>query len=112
MGRVTTETILSTREREITPLIKEVLAILRGHPETERCRVFLYGSWVSMNARPTSDVDIAVLGKGPIDEMVFLKIREEVDSLPTLRAIDIVDLGRADKEFRERILRESEELFL
>jgi len=112
MGKGLSETILLTKEREINPLIKEIIAILGRHLEAERYRVFLYGSWASMNARPTSDIDIAVLGEGPIDEMVFLRVREEIDNLPTLRSIDIVDLAKADREFRDAVLRESEELFL
>jgi len=112
MGKVSAETIQITKEKEITPLIEEILAVLRRQLKKNHYRVFLFGSWASLNARTTSDIDIAILGTAPINDITFLNIREEIDNLPTLRGIDIVDLSKADKEFRDAVLEESEELFL
>jgi predicted nucleotidyltransferase len=106
------QAVLRTKVKEINPLIAQILAILKRYLKNDRYRVFLYGSWASMHARPTSDIDIAILGMRPVTDAVFLKIREEIDNLPTLRSIDIVDLSRADRNFRDAVLRESEELCL
>lgn len=112
MGKVSGEVILNTKKKEIAPLLEEILGVLRRYLEKGRYRIFLYGSWASLQARPTSDLDIAVLGSKPIDDMIFLKIKEELDNLPTLRTVDIVDLGRAEKVFRDNVLGDSEELSL
>ena len=112
MDKESGQAVLRTKVKEINPLIAQILAILKSYLENGQYRIFLFGSWASMHARPTSDIDIALLGTRPVIDAVFLKIREEIDSLPTLRSIDIVDLSRTDTKFKDAVLRESQELYL
>ena len=113
MGKVSDNSIiLNARATQIESLLEDILGVLRRHLQRGRFRVFLYGSWASLSARPTSDVDIAIMGTEPVRDTIFMKIRQELENLSKLRSIDIVDLNKADREFREAVLQASEELFL
>ncbi len=46
--------------------------------------VYLFGSYATGTARPTSDIDIVIKGGRDID-----LLREEVDRIPTLKTIDL-----------------------
>lgn len=69
------------------------------------CKIYLFGSWAKKNALPTSDLDIAILGKKKNSWETMAKIRREIEDIPTLRQIDIVDLNGVEKDFRKNILR-------
>ncbi len=89
-------------ERE--EIIQEALGIIRRHLPDRGLKVFLFGSWAKGSAEPTSDIDIAILGPLPIDDLLLLRIREEINGLPTLRRIDVVDLNNTDERFRDDVL--------
>ncbi len=89
-------------ERE--EIIQEALDIIRRHLPDKELKVFLFGSWAKGSAEPTSDIDIAILGPQPIDDLLLLRIREEINGIPTLRRIDVVDLNNTDERFRDDVL--------
>jgi len=79
-------------------IIKKVTAIILEHAKPER--IYLYGSRATGDGAPTSDIDIA------FDDPDFKKthlIKEEVEKIPTLLKIDIVNLTRTEERFRKRI---------
>ena len=110
MGKIAEHAIQSIKDAEIIPLVEKVISLLRQYLRREDYRIFLFGSWVSLKARPTSDIDIAVMGRERIDESLLLLLKEKVDLLPTLRSIEIVDLNIADSAFRDAVLSEAEEM--
>ena len=69
-------------------------------------RVLWYGSWVSGTAVPRSDVDLAVAADRQIPPVLMARLREQIDALPTLRKIDLVDVHQVGDALRERILSE------
>ncbi len=85
-------------------IIKEALGIIRRHLPDRGFSVLLFGSWAKGSAEPTSDIDIAILAPRPIDDLLLLRIREEISGIPTLRRIDVVDLNDTDERFREEVL--------
>ena len=62
---------------------------------------FLFGSWASGTARVRSDVDIGIEGPLPVDAGRMALIRDAMDRLPTLYAVDVVDFGGLSPEIRE-----------
>ncbi|MGH7256651.1 MAG: nucleotidyltransferase domain-containing protein [Nitrospirales bacterium] len=96
------------KEREIRPLLRQIRQIVRMHVPDETDRVLLFGSWATLGSQPTSDVDIGILGSKPVDELAMAKIREEIERLPTLRKIEVVDLNRVEARFRESVQRHAE----
>lgn len=71
---------------------------------------YLFGSWAKGSALPTSDIDIAVGGLMPLDENKVASLRRLLETIPTLRKIDLVDLGRVDDAFRKEILKHAKPL--
>lgn len=68
-------------------------------------KILLFGSWVRGDALKTSDLDIGILGKKKVPWPVMVKILEEVEEIPTLRKIDIVDLNATEKKFKNNALK-------
>jgi len=67
-------------------------------------KIYLFGSWVNKEARSNSDLDIAIMGNKKIDWSIMAKLLNDVDDIPTLRGIDIVDLNSTSEEFRRNVL--------
>lgn len=83
--------------------IKEVIKKIRKYLP-ENYKILIFGSWAKNNALDASDIDIGILGKEAIAWNLMHKILEEVDEIPTLRSLDIVDLMSVGKNYREKIL--------
>lgn len=89
---------------DVSYIIKEVFRIIRRYLSDEY-KVFVFGSWATGSALPTSDVDIGILGNQPVPWEIMHRIRGEVEAIPTLRRIDVVDLNAKEPTFTENILR-------
>lgn len=105
---VTIAEIAEVKEKEIRPLLKRIVRIVRQHLPEASYRILLFGSWATLESLPTSDIDVGILGPGPVDELVMARIREEVDRLPTLRKIEVVDLWSVEDRFRAHAERNAE----
>lgn len=90
---------------EVKEILKKVVDIIHASLPNIEWKIFLFGSQAKHTNRPTSDIDIAIMGKTPISAEKILDIRENIDHLPTLRSIDIVDLQQTSPQFRDRILK-------
>lgn len=98
------------KEKEIRPLLVAVTRVLRRHLPDPAYRILLFGSWATLDSIPTSDVDIGILGSKPVDEVVMAQIKEEVDRLPTLRKIEVVDLQTVEDRFRANVEKHGERI--
>lgn len=78
--------------------------MIRRYPPNESYKILPFGSWATLEAAPTSDIDIAILGLTPVDPAIMSEIHEEVDELPTLRKIQVIDGVHVQERFRDRIL--------
>ena len=85
---------------EVLAIARQVAGIVRRVLDDPAYRVYLFGSWASGEAAARSDVDIGIQGPRPVSPVAMFKIREACDTLPTLRTVDIVDLGRVPPGFR------------
>ncbi len=94
-------------EREI--VLKKASKIIRKHL-SEEFRILVFGSWAKGEAMENSDLDVGILGKEkvPWDDMVH--IRQELDELPTLRSIDVVDLNSVEDNFRNNALKHAKSI--
>lgn len=80
-------------------ILKKVTAIILKHAQPER--IYLYGSQANGEATPTSDIDIAYQDEKSRKNHL---IKEEVDRLPTLLKIDVVNLSRTEDRFKKRVI--------
>lgn len=85
----------------VEKLKKEILAIINRHLDGSKYRVFFFGSRVFNKGTDRSDIDIGIEGGLPVPSKTLFDIQEEVDEIPTLYKIEIVDFGRVPKKFRE-----------
>ena len=69
-------------------------------------RIVVFGSRAAGNPRPTSDVDIGIDAGAAIDSRTMFALRERLERVRTLIAVDVVDLARVDPAFRDAVLRE------
>ncbi len=79
-------------------LIRSVVDIILKHTEPER--IYLYGSYADGQADQGSDIDIAY------DDNSFENnylIKDEIEELKTLVKIDVHNIAKAGKRFKERV---------
>lgn len=84
-------------------IIEEVKKIIRKYLD-ESYQILLFGSFARKDYLDTSDIDIGILGKKKIPWEIMVKILEEVENIPTLRKIDIVDLKSKSENFQANVL--------
>lgn len=93
-------------------LKKEILEIVGRHLDLAKYRVFFFGSRVSGKGTDRSDIDVGIDGPEPIPPIAFVRIQEEIEEIPTLYKIDIVDFRSVAPKFREVALQSTEPLVL
>lgn len=78
-----------------------LLGIFERHLNMTSYRAFFFGSRVTGAFRPTSDIDVGIEGHEPIPLQILEVIKSEVENLPILYKIDIVDFSTVPKEFNQ-----------
>ena len=96
--------------KPIQDILRMATKIVRRHLPDHSYRILLFGSWARADAMPTSDIDIGILGKESVNDLTMARIREELDGLPTLRKVEVVDLQAVDDHFREHVVQHAEPL--
>lgn len=82
-------------------LKKENLAILSKRLDLAQYRVFFFGSRVTGAGTDRSDVDVGIEGAEPIPARAWAEIEEEIENLPTLYKVEVVDFRHVAPKFRE-----------
>ena len=80
---------------------RRVLEIVGRHLDLKSHRVFLFGSRVSGKSDERSDIDVGIEGKKALPPGVLSDIQDEVDELPVLYKIDMVDFAQVDEKFKK-----------
>lgn len=75
--------------------------ILRTHvPE---CAVWAFGSRVTGNAEPYSDLDLAIIGNTKIERHVMVRLKEAFENSTLNYRVDIIDWQTTSDSFRNII---------
>ena|SRR3989338_1776174 len=80
---------------------KQILAVIGKHLDLKKYRVFVFGSRVAGINSEGSDIDIGIEGPKKLPLEVLATIRGEMEELPTLYMIDVVDFKSAVAGFRK-----------
>jgi predicted nucleotidyltransferase len=72
--------------------------------------IFLFGSEAAGTADRRSDIDLGILGPSPVSGAVMQRIRDDLETLRTLRQFDVVDLTMVDESFKAEALKHAERL--
>ena len=91
-------------------LKREILAIIGRHLDLRHYRVFFFGSRVAGTADERSDIDVGIEGLGPVPTEAWLDIQEEIENLPSLYKVEIVDFRRTADVFRAVALQHTEDV--
>lgn len=81
-------------------LKREILEIVGKYVDLQTHRVFFFGSRVSGKNTDRSDIDVGIEGSRPIDLHTLSTIKDDIEHIPTLYTIDIVDLAGTTEKFR------------
>lgn len=84
---------LSTQEfkKKVRKITKKYL--------NSKYKVFVFGSRVTGKGSDRSDIDVGIEGPKPIPVEVLGNIKEEMDDLPFLYSIDVVDFKTVSSDF-------------
>jgi len=92
----------------IETLRSQIRKVVGRYLDLNQYDVFFFGSRVSGAGSERSDIDIGILGRTPVPRRAMAKIREELEELPTLYTLQIVDFARCSDEFRAVALSHTE----
>ncbi|MCC6158191.1 MAG: nucleotidyltransferase domain-containing protein [Deltaproteobacteria bacterium] len=81
--------------------IETIRGILRRH--VPGCEVRVFGSRVNGRAKPWSDLDIAIVGPGRIDDDTMRLLREAFEDSDISFRVDVVDWHAVSESFRRVI---------
>jgi len=82
-------------------LEKEIRRIIDKYLDLSQYKIFFFGSRVLGKGSERSDIDVGIEGPKEIPSSIFLDIQEEIENLPTLYKIDIVDFKRVSLAFKK-----------
>ena len=77
------------------------MEIIGKYLDLKKYKVFFFGSRAAGRGDERSDIDIGIEGKRPLPPGAILDIQEEIENLPTLYKIEIVDFSRVDARFKK-----------
>jgi len=82
-------------------LKREVLNIAGKYLDLNKYRVFFFGSRITNKGTERSDIDIGIEGPEPLPSGTLSSIEEEIENLPILHKIEIVDFKKVSPDFYE-----------
>lgn len=89
-------------------LKRNITSIVGRRLDPARYRVFFFGSRVAGGGSERSDIDVGIEGPEPIPFETMAQIRDEIEEIPTLYTIEVVDFKRVSDAFRTVALQRTE----
>lgn len=92
----------------VEKLKKEILEIIGRYLDLKAYQIFFFGSRVTGKGNERSDIDVGIVGVEEIPYEIMARIRNDIENLPTLYKIEIVDFKKVSADFREVALQHIE----
>lgn len=70
-------------------------------------KVVVFGSVARGETSRSSDVDVGLLPRQPMQNSVFARLKEKIENLNVPYKVDLVNLNEVSEKFRKNILKES-----
>jgi len=80
-------------------LVRELRKLAKKY-QTNGLDLFVFGSFARGDQTPTSDLDLGVEWHEQPDPKIFARLYWDVQALPTIRKIELVDFARTDPTFK------------
>jgi predicted nucleotidyltransferase len=82
---------------------RQALIDLACQYRTEGAELFVFGSFARSEAQPTSDLDLGVEWQGERRVDIFRRLYWDIQALPTIRPVDLVDFTLVDQAFTQNV---------
>lgn len=89
-------------------LNEDLKQIFSRYLDLSKYRLFYFGSRITGGGDERSDIDVGIYGKTPVPDSIVAKIQNDIESLPTLYSIDVVDFSQASDIFQKVALQKTE----
>lgn len=89
-------------------LKQQISEIIKRHLVSKDYRVFFFGSRVKGDNRERADIDLGIEGPTEIPPRLKFEILDELEQLPLLYKIDLVDFKNVSPKFRQEALKHLE----
>lgn len=96
---------------DINEILRQVAAIIASELDCTY-RLFLFGSRAKGDHDERSDIDIGIISDKQISTEKWLAIQENIEQIPTLLKIDLVDFNSVDEEFKKIALKQTKNINL
>jgi predicted nucleotidyltransferase len=88
------------KKLRLPPRLLQNLQKLAEKYKADGLDIFIFGSFARGDQRPTSDLDVGVEWRKERNPQTFLRLYWEMQALPTIRKIELVDFSQTDPNFR------------
>jgi len=95
---------------QIEKLKKEIRDISARYLDLAEYKIFFFGSRVKGNNFERADIDIGIEGPEKIPASIKLKMKEDLEKLPTLYKFDLVDFKNVSQKFKKQALKSIEKI--
>lgn len=92
-------------------LKKEIVKVITRKLNMAHYRVFIFGSRAAGRADIRSDIDVGIESGEPISLAILNDIKSELDVIPILQKVDVVDFSTLSPDFKEAALQNIEVLY-
>lgn len=92
--------VVSATRRVALETVREI--VLRALAGTG-ARVWLFGSSATGDARPRSDIDVAMEADGPVPAATLAALQDELEESDVPYVVELVDLAAADDALRRAV---------
>lgn len=89
-------------------LTLQLKRIFSKYFDLKKVKAFYFGSRVSGTSNSRSDIDIGLQSPEKISPKTKFELLEELDNIPTLYKIDLVDFSQTQPSFQEEALKKVE----
>lgn len=88
----------------IEKLNNQIIQIFENNLDLKKYKIFYFGSRVLGKGDERSDIDIGIEGSNALSQDKMAEIREQIDDLPLLYKIDVVDFKNVSSDFKKLAL--------
>jgi len=92
---------MNLRHYPVEKLKTDLRAIVGRRLDLAQYRLFFFGSRVTNNGDDHSDIDVGVEGPVPVPDATLSDIKDELENLPTVYKVDLVDFASISGDFRK-----------
>jgi len=89
---------------ERAAITEQIVRAVRRHMPLAHYRLFYFGSRAAGCATPRSDYDVGIQAGAPVPGEAIVKIEWDLDEIPILQKIDLVDFYNVSASFTKRAM--------